>query len=260
MAITAAEIIKAERMVLGCWRAPKIVTKGNWLLCIADGLTGRANSLFILDPYDVADFKERLNWMEETYRSEGLVPTVRLSPLVPRDVMEEVKKRGYKVQKPSVALKRSLNIDAVTADVAQDATMTVDMMEHLSDEWLETLVRFTPRFEGQAALVKQMLVGVKGDTAYFAMRKNGETIALIMAIKDGDCLTVQNLVTQEEHRRSGLAERLMDHALKWGVKVDCTWCWLAVDGANTPALKLYDKLGFDDFYQYAYASKPDTPQ
>jgi len=85
--VATADILHAESMVASSWPALKLSLSGRWLLGMANGVSGRANSLFFLDPSDNQHVEKRLDWMEETYRRVGLPPRVRLSPLAPIDTI-----------------------------------------------------------------------------------------------------------------------------------------------------------------------------
>lgn len=250
MATTAADIVRAESMMASSWPALNLCLSGRWLLGMADGVSGRANSLFFLDPNDNRDFEARLDWMERTYRRAGLPPRVRVSPLTPTVVVRELKRRGYIFQKPTVTLRRSSeNLPEVKAEdfeIVASPTCT--------KTWLDTFIACSPHYAEKRAVIEKMLHAVMDETTYFLGLRKGMPVTTAMGVQHLDCLTVQNVATRPEHKRQGLARATMSAAMAAAARAEARWCWLAVEQINTPAIALYRGLGFEDFYLYIYAS------
>jgi [ribosomal protein S18]-alanine N-acetyltransferase len=52
------------------------------------------------------------------------------------------------------------------------------------------------------------------------------------------------IATHPDHRRAGIAARLLDHALDDGRRIACTRATLEVRRSNQPAIALYQRAGF----------------
>ncbi len=74
---------------------------------------------------------------------------------------------------------------------------------------------------------------------------------------DDDWLGVHDVYVEPEHRRSGLATRLMAQLLDWGAEQGATTVWLHVETDNTAAQALYADLGFRPHHTCRYLT-PDT--
>lgn len=245
-----ADILHAESMVASSWPALKLCLSGRWLLGMADGVSGRANSLFFLDPFDNQNIDDRLDWMEATYCRVGLPPRVRLSPLAPLRVVEALKARGYVFQNPTLTLKYDFPVSFETGPT----DLEIEISSKYSDLWLETFIRCTPRFEGKLTLLTHMLDGILDEALYVVVKRDGMAVATAMAVIHVGVMTIQNVVTDGAFRRQGIARFAMQTLLTNSDAYNLRWCWLAVEANNETALQLYRSLGFVDFYRYIYAS------
>ena len=248
--VSTADILHAESMVASAWPALKLCLSGRWLLGMAEGITGRANSLFFLDPSDDKNVEGRLDWMEETYRRVGLPPRVRLSPLAPLPVVNSLQKRGYAFQNPTLTLKRDLPL----ALEMHRNDLEIEISPKPFDLWIDTFINCTPRFQGQRPLLTAMLDGILDETRYVVVMKDGKAVATAMGVIHVGVMTIQNVVTDENYRRQGLARAAMHGLFNDPLAQGLDWGWLAVEVNNLAAISLYKSLGFHDFYRYIYAS------
>ena len=211
-------------MVASAWPALKLCLSGRWLLGMAEGVSGRANSLFFLDPTDDKNAEARLDWMEETYRRVGLPPRVRLSPLAPLPVVSSLQKRGYAFQNPTLTLKRDLPL---AVDINR-SDLTIETSSNPSDLWIDTFINCTPRFQGQRPLLTAMLDGILDETRYVVVMKNGKAVATAMGVIHVGVMTIQNVVTDETCRRQGFARVAMHGLFNDPLAQGLDWCWLSL--------------------------------
>lgn len=253
MATTAADIIRAESMIASSWPALNICLSGRWLLGMADGVSGRANSLFFLDHTDDDNYQKRLDWMEKTYRRAGLVPRARLSPLAPITVIKELQNRSYNFQNATITLRRQLT---GLLDISTPAFENFEIVSSPSytSEWLDTFIQSNPRYKENSQTIEKMLDAILDKTTYVLGFYKGIPVCTAMAVEHIGCLTIQNVATQPDYQRRGFAKATMKAILAEAAKEQANWCWLAVEQTNKPAISLYRSLGFEDFYSYIYAS------
>lgn len=69
---------------------------------------------------------------------------------------------------------------------------------------------------------------------------------------DGDWLGVHDLHVEAEHRRRGVATRLLRALLDAGAEQGATTVWLHVETDNVPALTLYEGLGLTEHHRCRY--------
>ena len=62
-----------------------------------------------------------------------------------------------------------------------------------------------------------------------------------------------SVATDPAHRRRGLGRAIMIALLDWAKRHGAAYAYLPVEKRNTPALALYNGLGFDtELYRYHY--------
>jgi len=89
-------------------------------------------------------------------------------------------------------------------------------------------------------------VGRFDPAMWWLMRVDGEAagVCLINAIPQAGCAELVYLGLTPRHRGRGLGRLLLRHALRAAMQRDHGHLTLAVDAANEPAVRLYERLGF----------------
>lgn len=77
-----------------------------------------------------------------------------------------------------------------------------------------------------------------------------------VAALDGDWVGFRSIEVSTDHRRRGLGLAVMAELVRWGAERGATTAYLQVLGDNTPALALYDRLGFVEHHRYRYLAAP----
>lgn len=77
-------------------------------------------------------------------------------------------------------------------------------------------------------------------------------VASGVAAYDRDWVGFRSIEVDPEHRRQRLGLTVMAALLEWGAEQGATTAYLQVLGDNTPALALYEQLGFATHHAYRY--------
>ena len=93
-----------------------------------------------------------------------------------------------------------------------------------------------------------VVLSLDGHTAVAAV----PGIARGVAAFADDWVGFRGIEVDPAHRRRGLARTIMAALLEWGAERGATTAYLQVLGDNTPALGLYEGLGFTTHHAYAY--------
>jgi GNAT superfamily N-acetyltransferase len=80
-----------------------------------------------------------------------------------------------------------------------------------------------------------------------------------VAAVDGDWAGFRSIEVSPERRREGLGLAVMAALLGWAAERGATTAYLQVIGDNTPALALYERLGFVEHHRYRYLALPSAP-
>ncbi len=76
------------------------------------------------------------------------------------------------------------------------------------------------------------------------------------AALDGDWVGIHTVEVHPDHRRQGLATRVIVELLDWGASLGATTAWLHVETHNAGALVLYEGLGFRTHHTARYLTPP----
>lgn len=76
--------------------------------------------------------------------------------------------------------------------------------------------------------------------------------ASVSGALDGDWLGIHGLLVDPAYRRRGLAHLVLDALLEWGAEQGATTAWLHVETDNSPAIALYESLGFATHHTCRY--------
>ena len=76
---------------------------------------------------------------------------------------------------------------------------------------------------------------------------------------DGDWVGLGGLWVEPAERRSGLGLAVVEALLDWGAAQGATTAYLQVLADNTPALALYERLGFREHHRYRYLAPTTRP-
>jgi hypothetical protein len=96
-------VLECERRIVNAWPSPATLLIGDWVVRFASGYSGRANSATPLKPGAELD-EAMLTLIEELYRSDGLSPGIRLTPLVGEATRAAVLARGYRLKDASFGM------------------------------------------------------------------------------------------------------------------------------------------------------------
>lgn len=83
-----------------------------------------------------------------------------------------------------------------------------------------------------------------GNYVCFGERKEGELVAFIGISLSVDTCDLEDVLVDSNHRRLGLAEKLINYTLDYAKSQHKQKMFLEVRENNSPAITLYQKLGF----------------
>jgi ribosomal protein S18 acetylase RimI-like enzyme len=249
MAIIGAEgagapaVRAVEEALLATWPALSTVVDGAWIARMAEGYSGRANSLTVLDVRDDREVEARLDRIEGLYRDAGLAACVRETPLTPPALLSALRARGYAVEKTTRALVREIGGDRQPAGgIEVEAASLARWMKAHAEISGAPAPRPLPR----------MLESLAVPCRFLLARRDGRAAALALAACHRDHLAIHSVATAPHARRQGLARALMIAAFAWAAEAGARRASLFVEDGNAPALALYAGLGFAPLYGYRY--------
>ena len=226
------------------WPARESAMLGGWKLNASDGWSRRINACWPLgEPDRPAD--EAIAAVEAFYAARGLPPCFKLADgaVVPSNLVEHLTARGYRPNHETVVM------TGPTAGAADDAVT----LSARPDPAFEAV--FTASAGGNAADARERLdaLGRLPAPAFFGrLDLDGETAALGATAVEGEWAGIFGMRTLPDHRRKGLARRILGALLDMAEGQGARRAYLQVEADNAPAIALYSGLGFSPAYCYRY--------
>ncbi|WP_420805813.1 GNAT family N-acetyltransferase [Paenibacillus wynnii] len=237
-------------MTLNTWPAEQSILLQGWILRSAAGYTKRANSVNPLYGTDESDdeIRKKVKLAEAYYVDAGLKPVFKITPYIqPADLDKILEGSGYSVVEPSSV--RVLDLNRLPAPNSQ---YSLQIQNECSEEWLNVFAELTELSHENRKTLHRMLSASTLKQGYALLLKEGVPIACGLGIIQHGYMGIYDIVTAQAHRRQGMAEQLLMGMLHWGKQQGASSSFLQVVQANRGACALYDKLGFEEIYQYWY--------
>ncbi|MCQ6562923.1 GNAT family N-acetyltransferase [Paenibacillus mendelii] len=243
---------KIEEAALNAWPALQTVLRDGWLLRVSNGYTKRSNSVSPLySDCSITDVKEQIQNVERFYAGVGLDAVFKITPFIqPAALDEMLSQSGYKLADPSCVKLRELpgRLPPSRGDVRFE--------ESLSEGWLEMAASLHQLTASQLSTTRKLLERSPLKQGFATVYKDGVPVSCGFGVVDDHYLGLFDIMTAPGHRQHGHGEQLIRHLLEWGEARGAEACYLLVAESNKPAVRLYDKLGFETIYKYWYRVKP----
>ena len=239
-----------EELSMNAWPAMRTLNYDGWVLRFADGYTKRANSVYPLYPSEM-DLNEKIEFCESFYRDQSLPAAFKMTAAsTPPKLDARLEKRGYRaVSHTSLQL----------LDLAQEKYETkgnVELASKDTEAWHAAFARMNNVNPTYRVTHENILRAILPDKCYVAVRMDGHIIGCGLGVLQAGYLGIFDIVIDSEHHRQGNGTGLMQSLLAWGAQQGAHTAYLQVMCNNQPALRLYEKLGFEEKYQYWYRIKP----
>jgi N-acetylglutamate synthase len=234
---------QAEERLINVWPAPSTMLMDGWVVCFANGYSGRANSASALRK-DAILSDDLIDRIDRLYRDAGLAPTFRISPLAGRDCEGMLRKRGYHLKNEVSTMLLDLRSFNARMDdrIHITAAPTADWLKGVS-------IRQEPSKRSEAHL--KMIVGdIRLPAAFASLMLENEPVGFGMSAIDRSWAELGSIMLDESQRGKGLGRAIVEALLEWAKEKGAERAFLQVDITNMIAIKLYANLGFKEIYRY----------
>lgn len=238
------DIIALEDVSSRAWPALHLARLGGWRLHASTGHTGRANTCWALEAPD-REVEAAFDAVEAWYAGHGLPPKFKTvdGATAPADLPVLLTERGYA---PNAETKVMVGPVGGTHD--DGVIIGDDPDDRFQAVMFETLYRDTADAEERLSTLRR----VPPPMMFARADVDGVPAAIGACAVEGDWAGISVMRTSPNHRRQGLAGRIVTALLGEAAKVGATRSYLQVEAANVTAVSLYEKLGFETAYQYRY--------
>lgn len=237
-----------EELAANSWPAHIQQSLGEWKLRANMNVTKRANSVYTSGSFP--EYREWMDVVEDFYNRRLLLPCFHISEASPAELDGILHSRGYRkvfecctmVALCSEVMARSAETDQFTSEFAVEA----------SSEWIYDFMRledYSPdRYEGYVHIFSA--IGPK--KVFVSLREQGNLIALGTVVVERGWAGLSNIVVGAQHRGKGAATALLRSLVDWSLCNGAEQLYLQVLKDNSPALSLYQKLGFSPLSEHHY--------
>ena len=245
------EIKTIEDLSLNAWPSHQMQLYDGWILRFSHFYTHRTNCV---EQIGVAQIpvEDKIAYCERIYRRWKTPCMFKITPLLDPDFDRMLEARGYHIEHIT---------DVMCCDLAAEDAYPrheeVQIERRISDEWIDALFSIKQNATViHLKIVPSMYAAIPKDVICASIRKDGRIIATGLGILDRDHIGIYAINVDERFRRQGLARKVCETLLKEGRKMPgVDKAYLQVVSDNTPAIELYDSLGFVKEYQYWFRVK-----
>ena len=246
-------IAELEALSTLTWPPREIQELGQWRIRISDGVTYRANSVFVAGPPPFGEpgleLDAAIERVEKIYAASQLPAAFHLITPTFQEFADYLINKGWK-EKVGAAF------------MVCDITDAPDFADTLMKKNLTLLNEDSPTPEFLALHNDEILEKIMNSypARYLSICRDGITIATArMAFSDSWAI-VTRLIVSESHRRQGLAELLMQACIRYSHAERVQKMCLQVDRSNIGAQALYEKMGFRVHHTYSFIEREDRAE
>ena len=232
------------------WPAASVHYDGVWAIRLTNGHPAkRLNSVNPLDPVDHGNMLERIERAAQRFAANDRPLTFRMSPLASPQLTEHFDAQGWSRFGESLVMQAELSEERLAA-----AAPLLPVQE--MDGFISAAIKIGNVEPAIRPGLSAVISSIQPERGLFVLEDEGLPVSTAICVRDDDLSGVFEVATDERVRGQGHARRLLLSALKWAQQGGAKRAWLQVEAANTPALRLYETLGFSEVYRYHYRQPP----
>ena len=239
-----SQIIELEQVASNAWVAEENERFGGWLLRANAGVTRRGNSVLTIGP-PPPPLNDAIEKVISFYKDRNLTPRFQMTEASkPIELDRDLSDRGF-----SVGLQVEVHTAAINHLVQTETAIDVLVSNNISDGWMSVYSESSGYDESSMETRKELLKRTPQTKGYALARIGRELAGVGFGVVEGKWLGLFNIAVHPRMRGRGVAIAVNTALAKWAHNLGARSAYLQVETENLPALKLYEKLGF----QYAYA-------
>jgi len=256
-ATTRNLVRRVEEASLNAWPAMHQVLADGWLVRMSNGFTKRANCVVPLyagsessSVGEASQVLEKIRYCENLYAREQLKTIFRLTSIPNDPALDELlARRGYQQLDLTDVKIRNLTTLSQPNQAVAFRLLTLA-------EWVEHYAVLSDMPTHASRLHATLIRAIRPDCAFGVLEHNDDVVACGLGVKEQDMVGIFDVITAAKARREGYGRALMQGLLGWGATQGAHLAYLQVAAGNSPAVSLYEGLGFRNLYHYWYRQTP----
>ena len=243
-------IRRFEEISNNAWPALQTVQYDGWILRFANGVTKRSNSVNLLYP-STLDPEEKIDFCEKLYLSHHIAPCFKITSIAdPPDIDQRLAARNY-------FLHSTISFQLIDiSNWPREPLSDIRIETVLNPRWIDDFIRMNEFDRKRRATYIAIMEQLRTPKCLISLSRGHQTIGVGLGVTEGSCIGLFDIVVDKEYRHTGLGYLIVENLLRWGRKKGALTAYLQVLIDNTPAIRLYEKMGFREIYQYWYRMKP----
>ncbi len=243
-----------QEIANNAWPAFYSYLMDGWILRFDKGITYRANSVLPLNWWG-DDIKSSVLRVEKSYNQSRLPSIFMLHDnYEPKGLESLLIDRSYKKIMPTFVMGTE-TIKLLHTE--KNPNFKFKYTENRLPIWFPALEELSPwRTQEKMVVIGEIMdrVVIPQKRFFYAEHKQ-KIIGALLAIIDDKFMGILNLAVDQKFRRNGVATELIQNAVNWTISQNIKFIYLQVEKTDTPAIKLYRKLGLHEWYSYRYYEK-----
>ena len=249
------DIKTIEDLSLNAWPSYQMQVYDGWIIRYSHFYTHRTNSVEQIGP-SALPLTEKVEYCEQIYRRWNTPSIFKITPLCQPELEPLLIQRGYHIEHSTDVM--VLELDD-TYYIEETPSIPLKIQKHIAPAWIEGLFQLKETTNPiHRKIVPSMYAAIPKDVIALSIRKKGKRIATGLGILDRDYIGIYAIHVAEEYRHRGYADLVVRTLLSEGMKAGASKAYLQVVSDNTPALNLYNKIGFRKLYTYWFRVKKET--
>jgi len=240
-----------QEIANNAWPASYSYLMDGWILRFNKGVTYRANSVLPLNWWG-EDLESSVARVEKNYKQSYLPSIFMLHDnCEPKELESLLIARSYEKIMPTFVM------GTEATKLLHSESKTSFKFNHFTNRlpiWFPALEKLSPwRTHEKMVVIGEIMdrVVIPQKRFFYAEHKR-KIIGAMLAIIDNEFMGILNLAIDQKYRRNGVATQLIQQATRWATSQNIEFIYLQVEKTDIPAIQLYQKLGFQQWFSYRY--------
>ncbi len=260
------EIRYMEEMSLNAWPSYRVEFYDGWLLRYSHNYSYRTNSVEQISQSTIP-VDEKIAYCERIYRDLHCAASFKIQPLLDPEFDAMLEARGYQIRRRTDVMTMNISASSLLPQTGQEYlfdnrlnlptlvhygdNLTVELKAYVTDEWIKGLFSLNGTSDPTLRrIVPKMYAAIPKKTIVASVEIDGRMVASGLGIRDRDWVGIYAIYVSPSCWRRGYARAICSTLLREAQNLGAGRAYLQVASGNEHARKLYESLGFTDFYTY----------
>ena len=252
--VAAVEIARLEELARRGWPPLEVKELDGWILGMSGSYTRRANAVWPVRDGE-RSLVERVEQAETFYAARDRRTVFKLQPAArPSSLDEFLDKRGYR--RTSETIVETLDLHSFPPpELELRGALSVDVQQEFEADWFDASASLG-NIEGGRRGDYRAIVERLGTSAIMRLfgraDRDGRIASLALGCVVDDVVSIVEVATAQQDRGQRLADYVLRAIIEEARSHGTTKALLSVEADNSPARRLYGRLGFVERYRYWY--------